>query len=474
MAGIGFELKKLYDKQGLVNKVKAFSYSSVVTIGPMLSCILLISIIQWLLIVYDVPFIERELFLACVVYAFTFSYIVTNVLSLFVTRSISDFIYQGYFHALLPSFHGTLIINYLLGSVPAIIFLIFVDMSFATKIALFLFYMTLITMWTETVFISAMKDFRKIGAAFAVGALISTVSVIIALEWLDLHTIDAILFAIDIGFALAAGLLFYQIERFFKTSKPVSDFAFFAYIRKYPSLIAIGALSAIGLYSHQFIQWFGYKGRWVGGTFLMAPEYDIAVFYAFISAIPTLIIFIVSLETVFYSKFRNYYNAVLNRGSIIEINRAKRDIYQALLQQLTMTMGVQLFFSIVAIALGIRFLPYIGFTSAQIDIFNILVLGFFSYILYSVLTLVLLYFDDRKGVFALAGAFFLLNIVCTLVFLLFEDQGFSFFVASFVTLLLTLWRLVHVLRNLNYYTFSAQPLVVKEYDNKYIRMLKKS
>jgi polysaccharide biosynthesis protein PelG len=27
---------------------------------------------------------------------------------------------------------------------------------------------------------------------------------------------------------------------------------------------------------------------------------------------------------------------------------------------------------------------------------------------------------------------------------------------------------------LNYYTFSAQPLVSKEYDNKYTRMLKKS
>lgn len=474
MAGIGFELKKLYDKNGLVNKVKAFSYSTLVTIGPMLSCILLISIVQWLLVEKGVSFIDRELFLACIVYSFTFSYIVTNLTTMFITRAISDFIYQGYFSALLPSFHGSIKINYLLGGIPAILYLAFIDLPLTTKVALLIFYMTLITIWTETIFITAMKDFRKIGLSFVLGAFVSLMLVIALLEWLDIRSVSAILLAVDAGFAVTASMLFIQIERFFKTDKQQSSLSFLAYIRKYPSLIAIGTLTAIGLYSHQFLQWMGSAGRLVGGTFWMAPEYDIAVYYAFISAIPTLVMFVVSLETVFYQKFRNYYNAILTRGSIIEINMAKRGIHQVITQQLTMIMGVQLFFSIVSIALGIRFLPYIGFTPGQIDVFNVLVMGFFSYILYNVISLILLYFDDRKGVVLLAGTFLLLNTGFTAISVALGEQGFSFFIASFITLLLTLGRLIYVLRNLNYYTFSAQPLVAKEYDNKYTRMLKQS
>lgn len=483
MAGIGFELKKLFDKSGIVNKTKAYAYSSLVTIGPMLSCIALISIVQWLLIVYDdhVSFLDRELFLACVVYAFTFSYISTNLTTMFITRTISDFIYQGYFSALLPSFRGSLILNFGIGGVPAIIVLAFAEMSLSAKVALFLFYMTLIMIWTQTIFITAMKDFRKIGNSFVIGAVLSLGSVIGSLEVFEWYSVSAVLFAIDIGFAVTAALLFAQIERFYrmdgnkdKGKQKISNFAFFAYIRKYPSLLAIGALTVLGLYSHQFIQWMGPSGRLVGNSFWLAPEYDIAVYYAFISAIPSLIMFVVSLETVFYEKFRAYYDAILTRGSIAEINSAKRGIHQVVTQQLTMIMGVQLFFSIVAIALGIRFLPYIGFTSAQIDVFNILVMGFYSYIIFSIVTLILLYFDDRKGVVSLAAIFLALNVVFTAISVFMDEQGFSFFAASFITLLLAIGRLILLLRRLNYYTFSAQPLVSKEYDNKYTRMLKTS
>ncbi|MHA0856867.1 exopolysaccharide Pel transporter PelG [Paenibacillus sp. CMAA1364] len=474
MAGIGFELKKLFDKRGLVNNAKAFTYSSLVTVGPMLSCILLITIVQWLLVRNDASFTDRELFMAYVVYAFTFSYIITNLFSMFITRAISDFIYQGYYGALLASFRGSLKLNYLIGIIPALLFLILADLPFMEKVSSFVMYIILITIWTQTIFITAMKEIRKIVISFVTGTCISLLLVIVVLRWFDSYNIAHIIFAIDTGFFVTAGMLMIQIEQFFKTDKQLPSFSFFAYIRKYPSLIAIGTLTAIGLYSHQFVQWFGPKGRTVGGAFLMAPEYDIAVYYAFISAIPTLIMFVVSLETIFYPKFRSYYNAILNQGSITDIKRAMHGMYQILMQQLSMIMGVQLIFSIIAIALGIRFLPFIGFTSTQVDIFNILVLGFFAYIIFSIVTLVLLYFDDRKGAVWLAVVFLVLNTGLTLISVAIGEQGFSFFSASFLTLLLALGRLIYLLRNLSYFTFSSQPLVVIEDDNKYTRLLKQS
>lgn len=474
MAGIGFELKKLFDKEGLVNKFKAFTYSSLVTIGPMLACIMLILVIQVLLVVYNVPFLNRELFLASVVYSFTFSYIIANLLTMFITRAVSDFIYLGHFDALLPSFYGSIIVNYVIGGIPAIIFLSTIGVSFSLKVPMFLLFMLLLTIWNMNIFISAMKDFRKISYAFMIGGIVAILLVLAVLEFADSSSMTLILFAVDTGFAVTAGMLLVQIERFFRTEKTLPSFAFFAYIRKYPSLIAIGALNAIGLYSHQFIQWFGSAGQVVGGYFRMAPEYDIAVFYGFISALPTLILFVVLLETAFYPQFKAYYSAILRRGAISEIDGAKRSIYQVVGQQLSIIMGVQLFFSIMAIAMGIRFLPLIGFTSDQIDVYNILVMGFYSYIIFNIISLILLYFDDRKGVLLLSSAFLVLNTLFTIISVVMGEQGFSFFIAAFITLLLSLARLIYLLRNLNYYTFSAQPLIAKEYDNRYTRMLKQS
>ena len=42
MAGIGFELKKLFEKEGIFNGLKASVYSTIVTIGPTLISIALI------------------------------------------------------------------------------------------------------------------------------------------------------------------------------------------------------------------------------------------------------------------------------------------------------------------------------------------------------------------------------------------------------------------------------------------------
>jgi len=474
MAGIGFELKKLFDKSGLVNKARAFAYSSVVTIGPMLSCIVLVSIIQALLLETNVGFTDRELFMACVVYAFTFSYIVSNIMNLFVTRTVSDFLYLGYKHALLPSFYGSLTVNAVIGGVPALVFLAFVPIPLEVKAPLFLLYMLLLTIWSETVFISAMKNFRMIGYSFIIGAAVALGGVLALLYLAEIRSIPFILGAVDLGFAVTAAMLLVQIERFFRTDKAVSPFSFLAYIRKYPSLIATGTIGALGLYAHQFVQWFGPHGSMIGESFRMAPAYDIAVFYAFLSVVPTMVMFVVALETAFYPKFRSYYQAVLEQGSIADIERAKKEMFQVVLQQLTMIMGIQLFFSIISVALGIRFLPYIGFTSAQIDTFNILVMGFYAYMITSVLLLLLLYFDDRKGTLVLQCAFLAFNTVLTAFSVYLGDMGFSFFIAAFVTLLLTILRLVYLFRNLNYYTFSAQPLIAKEYDNKYTRMLKRS
>ncbi|MEW4372297.1 exopolysaccharide Pel transporter PelG [Paenibacillus kandeliae] len=473
MAGIGFELKKLFDKSGLVNKAKAYTYSSLITIGPMLLCIVMVAVFNWIMRQASVDFLDVELFQSSVIYAFIFSYIMSSMMTMYLTRVSSDFLNEGYHNALLPSLYGSIQITLIAGAIPALIFLILAPLPLSVKTGLFLLFMLLIMIWNQVVYVSAMKNFRRIVSAFACGAVVSIGALSIILYLTPLRTASSALFSFDSGFLVTAGMLMVQIERYFKPGKTVSNFSFLAFLRRYPSLIAIGILNAVGLFAHQFIQWFGPSGVVISDAFLMAPQYDVAVFCAFLSAVPTLIVFVVSLETSFYPKFRNYYDYILSKGSIMDINRARTEMYQVLGQQFTLMMGIQMIFSIISIALGIRFLPLMGFTSTQIDLFNLLVIGYFAYIIYNVVSLVLLYFDDRKGVLWLAIAFLGMNTGFTAISVWLNDQGFSFFAASFLTLLLALARIIYVLNHINYYTFSAQPLVARQTENRFGPLLKR-
>ena len=59
MAGIGFELKKIYRKKHIVNIVQGIGYSTIVTVGPTIITILIIMLMYQVLI-FLVPHMLTE------------------------------------------------------------------------------------------------------------------------------------------------------------------------------------------------------------------------------------------------------------------------------------------------------------------------------------------------------------------------------------------------------------------------------
>ena len=78
MAGIGFELRKLYRKQGLFNNLKAYAYSTMTTIGPMILCFILVLVQQYFMKDAGITYLQKELFIATIAYCFIFSIIVSS------------------------------------------------------------------------------------------------------------------------------------------------------------------------------------------------------------------------------------------------------------------------------------------------------------------------------------------------------------------------------------------------------------
>lgn len=105
MAGVGFELKKLFhSEKGYLRSVRAYAVSAVVTEGPMLLNILLLFLMRFLLERYGAGVREQDIFLYTITYLTIFSLIFANTALMFIDRYVSDCIYQREIYNIVPSF----------------------------------------------------------------------------------------------------------------------------------------------------------------------------------------------------------------------------------------------------------------------------------------------------------------------------------------------------------------------------------
>ncbi len=461
MAGIGFELRKLFREQGLMNHLKAYAYSSLTTVGPMILSMILIVAMQKVTSTDNMNYLDWQLYIATVSYCFIFSIVFTSGISMVLTRYSADMLYEKKYTRLMSSYYGSLIVMLPIVAVVALLFLSGISANWIYKIAAYFFIMILIIVWIQGVFLSALKDYMRIVRGFAIGTVVALCSGWLISNVTIMDSSTSALFGLDIGFLIMVILTNFHFEQKFPQAEQKYFFEFLSYFKKYASLFFAGCFLYSGIYLHNFVYWLGPNRSVIADQFLIMPYYDTAVFYAFISVLPTFVTFVVSVETAFYEKFRLYYLNIIHGGTIRDITTAKQQMQKTLVKEISVLMEIQLLFTILSIAFGIKFLPMIGFTMEQLDLFIILTLAYFLFIIYFVLTHILMYFDDRKGVLGISFIFVVLNIICSYWMMQLESDGLGMFIASGIALGLVIARLLYILRNIDYYTFCAQPITVK-------------
>ncbi|WP_166462362.1 exopolysaccharide Pel transporter PelG [Psychrobacillus vulpis] len=467
MAGIGFELRKLYREEGILQNIKAYAYSSLTTIGPMVLCIILVFVQQNMMLSNGSRFLDNELFISTMTYCFIFSIILTSGLSMVLTRFIADMIYQNKYEQIISSFYGALIIILPIGGLVTGVFLYGVQESIGYKIAAYLFFMELVVIWIQSVYLSALKDYKRIVRGFLVGVLVSIIMSYLLFHLTTISPTTIALIGMDVGFAIIVGMSMYHFEQVFPRNEKRNYFSFVHYFRKYPTVFFSGFFVYSGVYVHNLIYWFFSEDRLiVSERFRLMPFYDLPVFYAYISVVPSLVMFVVIVETDFYERFLNYYKNVVDGGTYKSMNIAKQKMQKVLLHRIGFLVEVQLLFTALAIAIGIIFLPKIGFSMEQLDLFILLCLAYFFFIIMFVIIHALMYFDDRKGVIFISALFFGLNGILTFITMKLGINGLGMFIASFIVLLITIGRLLYVLSNIDYYTFCSQPMYSRKKQKK--------
>ena len=106
MAGIGFELKKLFAKKGVLNSAKAYGYAAVICTGPMLLGVLLLLGITGLCILAKTQLHTREVLICMITYTLLASVTVSSFFSMVVTRYVADMLFEEKKEAVLPAFCG--------------------------------------------------------------------------------------------------------------------------------------------------------------------------------------------------------------------------------------------------------------------------------------------------------------------------------------------------------------------------------
>ncbi|MET3576617.1 exopolysaccharide Pel transporter PelG [Bhargavaea ullalensis] len=464
MAGIGFQLQKMFKDDHFSSNAKAYGYTAMVTAGPWLVVLATLLIIQRILPFSKTADFDGRLVVASISYCFIFSQIIFGALQLIVTRYVSDRLYERDTKSLFSVFLGALIVQ---GAAALLLWLVFCLWSVLpgmyNLLLLFLF-MSLLIIWTQSVFLTAAKQYMTIVRAFVTGGATAVLLTIL----LSITTIPdrpflyegLVVLAFLAGMMVTALFLSRMLIGMFPEWGTRDLFKFLSYIDVFPHLMWTGLLYNAGLWVCNIMIWFGAGSTLIAGTFKVHLQYDTAIFLAYLTIIPTYMFFVVSIETRFYEKYKRYYGLINNGGSLGAIEQAMKDMQGTLAGEIKRLIRNQSIVTFAAILLTVLLFFNYGHDSDFLFMRLFGYVGAFSNALLLVNILLMLYFEDRKGAFRSAVIFFIMNAVLTYILLPTGESnyGLSFATGSSIAFIYSLNRLMNLMDSIEYHVFTpTQP-----------------
>lgn len=328
MAGIGFELKKLFHRKGLVAMVRAYGYAGVICTGPMLLGILLqfgvLAVSGW----WHVPRADQNLLVCMITYTLLASLMLTSFLSMPVTRFLADMLFEHHEETILPSFWGSTTLMLAVGAVLYAVFLLFSGATLMQRLLCLWLFLEMIVNWNAMSYLTAIKDYQGIMWSFVAAVVVAFLSAC-AMMALGLPQVESLLAAVAFGYGVMMVWDVVLLHRYFPQSSE-SPWTFLAWLDRFLSLALTGLLTTLGLFSHLVITWCGPLGVHVKGLFYSAPYCDVPALLAFLTILITTVNFVVSVEVNFYPKYRAYYALLNDGGTVKDIVVAEREMLAVL------------------------------------------------------------------------------------------------------------------------------------------------
>lgn len=463
MAGIGFELKKIYKEESVGRNILGAMYSTLVTVGPTIIVMAAILIMYVILEYAEVGYAKRELLSSSILYVFIFAVILTAPFNAVYSRYLADKIYCEQLEDVLPSYYTGITILSVIGTLialPVMWSLYFrggVDILYIA--ATYIMWMSELFLYFGMTYLYATKDYKIIAISFIIGMGVTVGASFLLHYAVGIETTRSILYGLAMGTFLASCMNGSYIIYFFRNHS--NNFReSISYIKKFFPIFLANLFYFTGLYVHNFVFW-NVNGRIVvADTYISMQPYDMATCLALFTNISTIIIFTVLAETKFHERFQAY-TAAVNGGTLKKIKKEKEAMFYMLIKQISQIFGIQLIITILFYLIIKIFAPNFGFGGMTLEIYPALAVTYLVIFLMYGNMVYLFYFNDNRGalytgvlfvVSCLAGAFITKDFAV-------QYYGVGALVGSVIGWTFTFFRIRYIEKHFEEHIFCNQKIV---------------
>lgn len=476
MAGIGFELKRLFNSSGMIMQFRAQIYAATVITGPMILGAAVLFIIKYGAQLYGLSGADQDAVVVMTTWSILFPLLLTSIFTFVLARFIADMIYQGRLTTILPSMYMFITICLVIGGAGWGYFLYLNDIKLIYKILSFMLFEQAAVAWIQISYINAAKDYRAVMMGFVYAITTLIVSNIAFYFAIPSDPMFNLLLSVVLAYMVMIVSYTIVLHQYFPKGSGTPLLSFL-WMKKFPELMHIGFYSTIGLFGHIIMMWVSPWGVIATGSFYHAPQHDIPALFAFLTTLVATVNFVTGVEVKFYGHYKTFYSLLNEKGSLRDIENAYKELITVMKQELFYLAQIQIFVTIIAIVVIGELLGKLGlgFTSSMIGLFRVLCIGYGLYAVGNVLMLFQLYMAHYRGALFTAFTLAFVNILGTLFVIQLPEAyyGFGFVAAGFAMYIVGWIQLAGYTKKLDYQVYCKQPIFVEEKKGLFTRFIEK-
>lgn len=457
MAGIGFRMQKLLRSGDYRMLAVAYGYAAVISSGPwMLSMLGLMAIGALTSMSSTAADVVRagDVFRVVVIYCYAGSLMLGGFLHLAVSRYISDLLYSGDFESIFPCYLRAAAVTLGCGFVLSALWFAGSGLGFADAVGGVALFQGLSLVWLGMIYLSAAKGYETIVWGFLVAHAGGVVA-----AWLGYRSfgLSGMLWGYALGQVGLGGWLAMRVGREFPSFAPESN-DLFQSIQKRWELALVGFLFNLGVWIDKLVVWNSAFGLNITGWYNCSPAYDTSLFFAYLSTVPAMALFLIRVETSFYRSYTVYFTAVTCGGDMAAIMEGKRRIKESLSLSASRLVKLQGGITLCLIIIAPELVNILGMKVDSIPLMRLAFLAAFLQVLLLFLFIFFLYFDWRRATLGLAGFFAGTNLLFTWFTVRGDEQylGAGYLLSCLLSLLVGLWLFDRRMNDLEFETFSKQ------------------
>ncbi len=413
MAGIGFDLLKLWKQGTYQSLLRAYGMTTLMGSGPGLLIIIGIGVVCFFNLFATPSNLVAQQFLTIIIYLFSSSMILSSLFQYTFYRFIADKIYAKNFKPVTPNFIGAISLQLCISvcfSVPMVCWF-FGEYSLIQKILLTSCFILLCLIWFSTVVLTGFKSYRQMIWAFVLGYW----SMIVVHFLFEKNDLVFLLFQ----FLLAQAVIFICLLYAVLDEYPAYQSIKFDFLKKdnlYFSLILANFCYTLGIWIDKYLFWFNPDtGLQIIPPLRLSPIYDLPMFICYFTIIPTISVFMLQLEARFSLIYPEFMSTIFRKKTLAEIDASRDELVCAGRDVIWSLVKVQIAMTVIVFLSASFLFSFFKIPTIYSNLLFILVIAVgLNAILWGLLN-ILFYLTQHRQALCVSALFLVTNYLFTLI-----------------------------------------------------------